>query len=116
MNYDGTYTYGTGPKGTYREQTSEVGSFPANAWGLQDMHGNVWEWCLDSWHDNDDGAPTDGTPRGSAGGQGERLLRGGSWHHSPWFCRCGCRVRGPQVSRSFIIGFRLCSHPPGRSS
>ena len=49
-NYDASSTYGDGPKGTYRRQTTDVGSFPANAWGLQDMHGTVREWCEDHWH------------------------------------------------------------------
>lgn len=60
-NYDGNYTYGTGPKGAYREQTTPVGMFPANDWGLQDMHGTVREWCLDHWHFNYEGAPEDGS-------------------------------------------------------
>jgi formylglycine-generating enzyme required for sulfatase activity len=81
-NYDGNYTYGSGPKGQYRQQTTEVGSFPANAWGLQDMHGNVWEWCLDPWHDSYRGAPADGSAW-TAGGGTARLLRGGSWASSP---------------------------------
>jgi formylglycine-generating enzyme required for sulfatase activity len=63
-NYDGNYIYDQGSKGIYRKQTIDVASFPANGWGLHDMHGNVWEWCLDEWHDSYDGAPTDGSAWG----------------------------------------------------
>jgi len=63
-NYDGNYTYGQGERGISREQTTDVASFPANTWGLHDMHGNVWEWCLDEWHDSYEGAPADGSAWG----------------------------------------------------
>jgi formylglycine-generating enzyme required for sulfatase activity len=58
--------------------TAEVGSFPANRFGLHDMHGNVWEWVEDPWHRNYEGAPTDGSVW--SGGHGFRVVRGGSWH------------------------------------
>jgi formylglycine-generating enzyme required for sulfatase activity len=63
-NYDGNYTYDQGDRGIYREQTTDVASFPANSWGLYDMHANVWEWCLDEWHNSYEGAPADGSAWG----------------------------------------------------
>ena len=116
-NYDGNYTYGTGPKGSYREETTDVGSFPANAWGLYDMHGNVWEWCLDQWHDNYQGAPADGRARVVDGSKETgRLLRGGSWIDIPGDCRSAFRNRGRPDDRDDDVGFRLCVFPPGLAS
>jgi formylglycine-generating enzyme required for sulfatase activity len=110
-NFNGIVTYGSGPKGQYRQQTKEVGSFPANAWGLQDMHGNVWEWCLDPWHDSCWGAPADGSAW-TAGGGTARLLRGGSWLSIPRLCRSAFRfLSSLPDSRLSSIGFRVCCLP-----
>jgi formylglycine-generating enzyme required for sulfatase activity len=112
-NYDGNSTYGSGPKDQYRQETTKVGSFAANAWGLQDMHGNLWEWCLDHWHYDYRGAPDDGSAWVIGGDQTLRLLRGGSWLSNPRYCRSACRCRWPLVNRNCRVGFRLCRFPPG---
>ncbi|MGF1569404.1 MAG: formylglycine-generating enzyme family protein [Nodosilinea sp.] len=79
-NYNGTYIYNGGPKGEYREATTPVDHFEyANAWGLSDMHGNVYEWCQDHWHDNYEGAPTDGSAWLSENEDAGQVVRGGSW-------------------------------------
>jgi formylglycine-generating enzyme required for sulfatase activity len=106
-NYNGNRTYGQGPKGIYRGQTTEVGSFPANAFGLYDMHGNVWEWCLDHWHDNYRGAPTDGRAWTTGGDSSRRLLRGGSWVNDPDGCRSAYRSRFTPGRRLDYLGFRV---------
>jgi formylglycine-generating enzyme required for sulfatase activity len=117
-NYNGKYAYADGPKGFYREQTTPVGMFPANAWGLQDMHGNIWEWCLDESHGNYDGAPTDGSAwvdfaEGEKNKESDkiRLLRGGSWYNIPRNCRSACRNYVRPGGRGSIIGFRVCCLP-----
>jgi formylglycine-generating enzyme required for sulfatase activity len=111
-NYDGNIVYGSGPKGQFQQETTEVGSFAANAWGLQDMHGNVWEWCLDHWHDDYWGAPSDGSAWVYGSNQTMRLLRGGSWNNNPRNCRSANRNRRHQDNRNNNVGFRLCRFPP----
>ncbi|BAZ03275.1 hypothetical protein NIES37_72880 (plasmid) [Tolypothrix tenuis PCC 7101] len=116
-NYNANYTYGAGVKGTYREQTTEVGSFGvANTFGLYDMHGNVWEWCLDDWHDNYEGAPTDGRAwfhdnnDNISQKKGRAVLRGGSWNVNPMLCRSASRDSNNGAERAFIYdddGFRV---------
>ncbi|MDB9343410.1 formylglycine-generating enzyme family protein [Nodularia spumigena CS-586/05] len=94
-NYDGDSIYGDGVKGTYRNETTEVGSFEvANNFGLYDMHGNVWEWCQDHGHDSYEGAPTDGSAWQDAKDNDNdyRMLRGGSWYYNPGNCRSACRL------------------------
>jgi formylglycine-generating enzyme required for sulfatase activity len=110
-NFDGNYTYNGSAKGEYRAQTVPVGSFPPNAFGLYDMHGNVWEWCQDTWHDSYKGAPHDG----SAWGRGEkesRVARGGSWRDFPRFCCAAAPRRSPPGVRYGFIGFRVCCTVP----
>jgi formylglycine-generating enzyme required for sulfatase activity len=117
-NYIGIHVYGDGHKGEWRLETTDVASFPANPWGLHDMHGNVWEWCLDPWHDSYRGAPADGSAW-TAGGGVSRLLRGGSWESPPADCRSAsryflppdARYNGRPVSRDIPFGFRVCCLP-----
>jgi formylglycine-generating enzyme required for sulfatase activity len=110
-NYDANYTYGSGVKGTYREKTTEVGSFGvANAFGLYDMHGLVWEWCADHWHENYDGATTNGSAWIDSGSDNDnrlRLLRGGSWCDNPANCRCAIRYTFYPDFNHYYIGFRV---------
>lgn len=107
-NYDGNHIYANGPQGIYREGTTPVGSFEfANNFGLYDMHGNVWEWCADYWHDNYQGAPIDGKAWDFGGNASLRLLRGGSWDFNPGYCRSAQRARYAADLRYFNISFRI---------
>ncbi|BAY81314.1 hypothetical protein NIES267_07900 [Calothrix parasitica NIES-267] len=96
-NYGAIRTYADEPKGEYREKTIPVGQFPPNAFGLYDMHGNVWEWCQDNWHDNYVGAPTDGSSWITKpwnvifGSPFTRVVRSGSWFGLPHWCCCAQR-------------------------
>lgn len=96
-------------RGTGRWGTTDVGIFPSNAFGLYDMHGNVWEWCLDYYHNSYEGAPTDGSAWLSPEKTDLRVLRGGSWHYLPRHCRSACRVLYDPSFRDNDIGLRVVS-------
>ena len=96
----GWYSSNSGSK------THPVGQKEPNAWGLYDMHGNVWEWCADWYHGNYNGAPQDGSARLSPSGN-SRVLRGGSWRSGPSFCRSASRNWFDPDIRDYYLGFRL---------
>ncbi len=108
-NYDGNYPYAGPPNGEYREKTLAVGSFEPNAWGLYDMHGNVYEWCSDWYGPYAGRKETDpiGPPTGS-----RRVFRGGSWIGLARSCRSADRLYGRPGNRgSDLVGFRLLRTP-----
>ena len=112
-NYNAPKTYGRGTKGEYRGETTPVGTFSPNAFGLHDMHGNVWEWCLDNWHGNYEGAPTDGRAWIDAKDSKIYVLRSGSWDMSPRSCRSAQRNSSSDASIRYFekIGFRVVCVP-----
>ncbi|MEO1792802.1 MAG: formylglycine-generating enzyme family protein [Cyanobacteria bacterium J06629_19] len=116
-NYNGTNekydAYGPGSQGEYRQETTPVDQFEgANAYGLCDMHGNVWEWCQDHWHDGYEGAPTNGSAWLTNNEQASRILRGGAWDSYPRNCRSAIRFYASRAVRYDFIGFRVsCSAP-----
>jgi formylglycine-generating enzyme required for sulfatase activity len=107
-NCGGTDDFPFDPLGKYRKETTPVGSFQvANAFGLYDMHGLVWEWCADPWHNNYDGAPDDGKVWEVGGDEHRRVLRGGSWSFSQVLCRSASRSWNESDGGLRICGFRV---------
>jgi eukaryotic-like serine/threonine-protein kinase len=111
VNHDSNYPYANVAKNSsgYRQVTTDVGSFPANEWGLYDMHGNVWEWCEDVWHENYNGIPQDGSAWLNGGEQARRLLRGGSWVNDAIVCRSAVRNWINAPGAYYYIGFRVAA-------
>jgi formylglycine-generating enzyme required for sulfatase activity len=110
VNYDSTAPYGNAPKGDYREKTLAGGKLGiANAFGLYDMVGNVYEWCLDTWHENYEGAPTDGSAWLKGGDTTKRVLRGGAWDVNAYNCRSAYRLADFPDKRGIgpSLGFRV---------
>ena len=115
-NSNNNYNFISEPPEGYRKQTTPVGQFPANNFGLYDMHGNIWEWCLDDWHQDYQGAPTNGTPwfdtnENLAQKSNGTVIRGGSWFHIPEGCRSAFRMYyydgAMRHEFSNFIGFRV---------
>ena len=109
MNFDGYYPYDGGSKGVYRQETVAVKSLGyKNAWGFYDMHGNVYEWCLDWYKSYSSGAVTD--PQGPQSGS-YRVLRGGGWGSIAQYCRSAYRHYLSPDYRYYYCGFRLALVP-----
>ncbi len=105
VNFDGRFPYAGGEKGGYRQRTVPVGSLPPNGYGLYEMHGNVWEWCEDTWHKSYDGAPCDGSAWVNVGAA-YRVMRGGGWFEAAGGCRSACRGKNQSGFRGYSTGFR----------
>ena len=110
FHFGNTLSESQGHVGNQIQRTTRVGLFPPNAFGLHDMHGNVWEWCSD-WYDEEYYQNGDlDNPRGPKSGIA-RVLRGGSWHYEPQNCRSAARGRGEPANRDGHSGFRICCTP-----
>jgi formylglycine-generating enzyme required for sulfatase activity len=105
-NYDGNYPYAGGEKREYRGSPAAVRSFPANAWGLYEMHGNVCEWCVDGLREYGEDPQED--PEGPGGKSVDRAVRGGSGYSLAWWARSADRNALEPAHAYHYVGFRLC--------
>ena len=110
-NCDGNNPYGTDAEGAYKQRTAEVGSYPANPWGLYDMHGNVSEWCRDYYGPNTTADGTRDPVQLTKQAEDNRVIRGGSWISHAGFCRAADRGRLAPEKPSYRVGFRVSFRP-----
>jgi formylglycine-generating enzyme required for sulfatase activity len=105
-----------GDKGEYRRRTASVQTFEPNNWGLYQVHGNVWEWVEDCWHDSYNGAPADGSAWTTEGDCARRVLRGGSWANAQYLLRSAMRGSYGQEKRISNAGFRVAITVPEKEA
>jgi formylglycine-generating enzyme required for sulfatase activity len=106
-NYNGEFAFQNGPRGVYRHKTAPAGEFLPNAFGLLEMHGTLWEWCADAWHDDYSGAPADGSAWQGGPRTEFRAARGGCWHDIPEVCRSAARLRVKASEGDEFMGLRV---------
>lgn len=105
-NFNGEHSFRAEPRGHYIHVTTAGGTFPPNAFGLYDMHGNLWDWCADNWLDDYSSSPRDGSSYQKKDSR-YRIARGGSWHEPPALCRSASRIKFLQTDAEEFIGFRV---------
>ena len=108
-NFNGQHTFREEAPGFYFHSTNEGGKFPPNAFGIYDMHGNLWEWCADNWLDDYSSSPRDDSSYQTRDSL-YRVARGGSWHEPPSLCRSAARLRVLQSDAEEVLGFRVISN------